>query len=341
MLTLLPTNHVFTIFSSMKNRAINPVIGSVIVIFILSIVHIKLTNPILIAERFFPGYGGWVEIGVVAIYAGFIIDRMIQSRNISYWRRLTWTLFTVIFFSQLFLGLLGFERFLMTGALHLPIPAMIAGGSLYKLKLGFMPVLFLSTIIISGPAWCSQLCYFGAIDLQAAKGGKKPKKLKHKNSLKMTFLLLVVLGAIFLRLFNIDYVTATWMGGLFGIAGLGIIIFISRKKKMMYHCTIYCPIGTLTQYLKSINPFRMYIEPEACTLCMHCKPHCKYDALHTIDIKSGKPGLSCTYCGDCVSSCDTSAIKYKVFNLSDRRAQHAWIVVSIALHAVFLALGRI
>lgn len=295
----------------------------------------------LLAERFLPGYGGWIEIAIIAVYAGLIIDRMIQSRNVVYWRRLTWTIFTIVFFSQLLLGIAGYERFLMTGTLHLPIPAMIIGGSLYKLKIGFMPILFLSTIIISGPAWCSQLCYFGAIDLQVSRGGKNPKKLRQKNALKMIFLFLVVIGAILLRLFNVDYLTAAWLGGAFGIAGLLIIIIISRKKKMMYHCTVYCPIGTLTQYLKFINPFRMYIERDACTLCMHCKLHCKYDALHTFDIKNGKPGISCTYCGDCVASCDTNAIKYKLFNLRDRRAQNAWIIISIALHAVFMALGRI
>ena len=314
----------------MNKRLVNPFIGGMIVILILSIVHLKVTNPILLAERFFPGFGGWIEILLIAFYAGFIIDRMIQGRNISYWRRFTWSLFTIVFFSQLFLGLLGYEKFLMTGTLRLPIPAMIIGGSIYKLKIGFMPILFLSTIVISGPAWCSQLCYFGAIDLQASRGGKKPKKVKHKNELKMTFLLLVVAGALMLRLFNIDYLVAAWAGGAFGLAGIGIIIFISRKRRMMYHCTVYCPIGTITQYLKFINPFRMYIEP-----------NCKYDALHTIDIKNGKPGISCTYCGDCVSSCDTNAIKYKLFNLHGQRAQNAWIIVSISLHAIFMALGRI
>lgn len=325
----------------MARRIINPFIGSMIVLFILSVVHIQITNPILLAERFFPGYGGWIEIAIVALYAGFIIDRMIQSRNVAYWRRLTWTLFTIVFFSQLLLGLAGFDRFLMTGTLHLPVPAMIIGGSIYKLKIGFMPLLFLTTVIISGPAWCSQLCYFGAIDLQLSRGDKKPKKLKNKHALKWTFLLLVTAGALLLRFFNIDYFWSAILGGSFGLAGLGIIVFISRRKRMMYHCTVYCPIGTLTQYLKFINPFRMYIEPDACTLCMHCRQHCKYDALHTSDIKNGKPGISCTYCGDCVASCDTNAIKYKLFNLRDRRAQNAWIILSIALHAVFLALARI
>ena len=325
----------------MNQRFINPFIGVMIVIFILTIVHLMVDNPILLAERFFPHFGGWIEILLIAFYAGFIIDRMTQGRNISYWRGFTWTLFTIVFFSQLFLGLLGFERFLMTGTLHLPVPALIIGGSLYKLKIGFMPILFLSTIIISGPAWCSQLCYFGAIDLQVSKAGKKPKKLKYKTALKMTFLLLVIAGALILRFFNFDYQVSAWFGGAFGIAGIGIIILISRKKRMMYHCTVYCPIGTVTQYLKFINPFRMYIEQAACTLCMHCKPHCKYDALHTSDNKNGKPGLSCTYCGDCVSSCDTDAIKYKLFNLRDQRAQNAWIIISISLHAFFLALGRI
>ena len=43
----------------------------------------------------------------------------------------------MVFFSQLALGLVGFSRFLMTGALHVPVPAVIvagplsAGGGLY------------------------------------------------------------------------------------------------------------------------------------------------------------------------------------------------------------------
>ena len=73
----------------MIKRLINPFIGGMIVIFILTIVHLMVDNPILLAERFFPRFGGWIEILLIALYAGIIIDRMTQGRNVSYWRRFT------------------------------------------------------------------------------------------------------------------------------------------------------------------------------------------------------------------------------------------------------------
>ena len=241
---------------------------------------------------------------------------MISADNTAKWRKITWTVFSVVFFSQLILGILGFEKFLMTGMLHLPIPALIIGGAVYKFKFGFMPILFLSTVILSGPAWCSQLCYFGAMDFQASSQKKgKPKAIKNKAALKHTFLAIVVVGAIVLRFLDLSYLLTGIIAGSFGIAGVLIIIFISHKRKMMYHCSVYCPVGTILQYMKYINPFRMYIEDSSCTNCMLCTPSCKYDALNPEDIKNKKPGLSCTYCGDCISSCHSSSIKYKVFNI--------------------------
>ena len=52
----------------------------------------------------------------------------------------------------------------MTGKLHLPVPMMILAGPIYRGHTSVMSILFLSTLILSGPAWCSHLCYFGAID---------------------------------------------------------------------------------------------------------------------------------------------------------------------------------
>ncbi len=324
------------------------IIGSSIVLLVLSLInmHIKVgvvgnKQSMILAERFFKG-GSWVEITIVVVYTFYIIGKMITANNTAKWRKITWTVFSVVFFSQLILGLFGFEKFLMTGMLHLPIPALIIGGAVYKLKFGFMPILFLSTVILSGPAWCSQLCYFGAVDFQASSSKKGfAKKIKNKTALKHTFLAIVVVGAIVLRFLNLSYLMTGIIAGSFGIIGVLIIIFISHKKKMMYHCSVYCPVGTILQYVKYINPFRMYIEESSCTNCMLCTPTCKYDALNTIDIKNKKPGLSCTYCGDCISSCHSSSIKYKVFNIKGDKARFIWITLTISLHAIFLVLARI
>ena len=37
----------------------------------------------------------------------------------------------------------------------------------------------------------------------------------------------------------------------------------------MIHCTVWCPVGTLTSYLKNINPFRMRIEESAPLYAVH------------------------------------------------------------------------
>ncbi len=325
------------------------IIGFIVIAFTLTMVNLKVkTMTMLLAERFFPGWA-WLEILFVSFYGAYFIHKMIHSFNTARLRKLTWTIFSIVFFSQLILGLIGkytgneiLQEFLMTGKLHLPVPALIIGGAVYNFKIGFMPILFLSTVILSGPAWCSQLCYFGAMDLQFASHKKgRPGKIKNKQQLKSTFLILVVSAAIFLRLFDVNITLTAILGGLFGIVGVAIMYFVSRKQKMMYHCTVYCPIGTVIQYIKYINPFRMYIDTNSCTLCMHCSTTCPYDALNPNDIKSGKPGQTCTYCGDCISSCDSSSIKYKLFNIKGIAAQNIWITLTISLHAIFLALARI
>lgn len=307
---------------------------------ILSVVQLKVSNPMILLERFIK-FGGWVEILVMSFYAGFITVKMIDKDTSEKWRRITWTIFFIAFFSQLTLGLCGFENFLMKAPnLHLPIPALILGGSVYRMEISFMPILFLSTIILSGPAWCSQLCYFGANDNLAAKGKHNRKPLKNKWKIKNLILLLVIAIAIILRLFKVPIDIAIIVAASFGVVGVLIILLISTRKNKMIHCILYCPIGTIVSYTKYINPFRMYID-ESCTNCMACTIKCNYDALNNIDIANRKPGLTCTLCGDCLKACHASSIKYKFFNLNSDTARNLYLVVTISLHAIFLTLARI
>ena len=156
----------------------------------------------LLAERFIKG-GGWAEILLISLYGAFVIYKMQDPVNVPKWRKITWTIFSIVFFTQLIIGLSGFEKFLMTGKLHLPIPMMIIGGPIYRGQLSVMTILFLSTVILTGPAWCSQLCYFGAFD-NLASGGKTSREiLKNKGAIKSTILVLVIAMALILRLLNV------------------------------------------------------------------------------------------------------------------------------------------
>ncbi|MBK9389737.1 MAG: hypothetical protein IPN68_05920 [Bacteroidetes bacterium] len=139
---------------------------------------------------------------------------------------------------------------------------------------------------------------------------------------------------------NVPLMTATFIAIAFGLTGIGIMIFFSIKRKKMVHCVMYCPIGTIVNITKHINPFRMYID-QSCTLCMHCTKFCKYDALNPADIKNGKPSITCTLCGDCLAGCHQTSIKYKFFSLNSNRSRFLYLLLTISLHASCIALARI
>ncbi|NOZ34435.1 MAG: 4Fe-4S binding protein [Chlorobi bacterium] len=308
----------------------------------LTMVHLKVAKKMILAERFYGEPGAWIEIFLIALYGAIVVYYMHNPSNVAKWRKYTWGLFSVVFFSQLILGISGFHTFLMTaGKLHLPVPAMIIGGPIFRYEIGFMTILFLSTIILSGPAWCSHLCYFGALDNLLAKGKPEKGKIKHKTALKVTTMVLVVFGALIMRLSGTSYTAAAIVGGGFGIVGILVIIFVSRKKGKMVNCTSYCPVGTLINYIRFINPFRMYIDESSCTLCNVCTSHCKYDALNPEDIINKNPGINCTLCGDCITSCHAGSIKYKLFKFSPETSRNIWLFITVSLHAVFMALARL
>ncbi len=311
----------------------------VFVFFLLSLVQLKMKMPMMILERFIPG-AGWFEIAVVSLYAAYVAFKMQDPVNVPRWRRITWITFSVVFFTQLILGLSGLDKFLMTGKLHLPIPMMILGGPLYRGQTSVMTFLFLSTIVLSGPAWCSQLCYFGAFDGLASRGKTQRGALKNKIAIKSTVLLLIIVAIILLRWFNVPVLWATILAVAFGTGGIGVMIFISRKKGKMIHCIMYCPIGSVVNIFRYANPFRMYIDSN-CSLCMKCTGFCKYDALNLQDIKNKKPSFSCTLCGDCLAACRDNSIKYKYLKLSPEASRNLYLFFTISLHAVFLALARI
>ena len=137
----------------MKTRRI--VISTVLLVGgLLSIVQVMPKNPLLIGERLFP-YGGWIQVILAMLYGGWLCYKMQDRQERPKWRKRAWLLFSIVFFGQLALGIFADPIFLMTGKLHLPIPAVILAGPLYRFDGLFMPILFISTLLLSGPAWCS------------------------------------------------------------------------------------------------------------------------------------------------------------------------------------------
>lgn len=316
-----------------------PLAVFILTFILLGFVQVMVENPMLLAERFFRG-AGWAEISVISFYGAIVAFKMQDPANVPGWRKITWTIFSIVFFVQLIIGLSGFDKFLMTGKLHLPIPMMILAGPIYRGQFSVMTILFLSTVILTGPAWCSHLCYFGAFDNLASQGKTSKTILNNKGAIKSTILILVIGMALIMRWLKFPLLISTFIGIGFGITGIAVMIVISLKRKKMVHCVMYCPVGTIVNLLKHVNPFRLYID-QSCTLCMNCTKFCKYDALNASDIKNAKPSITCTLCGDCLAGCHVSSIKYKFLQMRPERARNLYLALTISLHAACIALARI
>jgi len=318
-----------------------PVAAFILTMILLAIVRAKVTFPILLLDRFFHDWG-WLEIFLLSFYAAVVTEKMLDPAQTARWRKRIWLIFSAVFFAQLILGIFGLEYFLMTGQLHLPVPAMIAAGPLFRGEGFFMPILFISTVVLIGPAWCSHLCYIGAWDTALAESKRRTPKVLPvwRSELRVAVLIIIIISALGLRLLGVSSIIATVLGLVFGLVGVGVMIFWSRRTGSMTHCTAYCPIGALAGWLGRISPFRMKIQA-ACNECGRCRLKCRYDALNMSDIQKRRPGISCTLCGDCIVSCPDRFIEYRFPGLKPQTARALFLVMTISLHAAALGLARI
>jgi hypothetical protein len=307
---------------------------------LLGVVQLRVHRPLLLVDRFLPGLG-WLEVLVLSLYAAVLAEKLLDGKRAARWRRRAWGLFSIVFFLQLALGLLGLDRFLMTGKLHLPVPAMILAGPIYRGELSFMVILFVSTVLIVGPAWCSHLCYIGAWDSFAAHRRKRPRELPAWTRLaRPTAMLLVAATALLLRWLGTKVAVAAALGLAFGLAGVGLTVLLSRRLGVMAHCLTFCPVGALAVWLGKLSPFRIRIA-EGCDECGACRLPCRYDALSWEDIRRRRPGPSCTLCGDCLASCRGGQLQYRCPGLRPAAARLAFVALVVALHAASLGLARI
>ena len=312
-------------------------------LLILLMVRSKVKHPVmLLADRFVP-WGGMVEAILLSLYAFYITGKLLTTSKIQRIRSRIWLFFSAFFFLQLLLGLAGFERFLMTGKLHLPIPGLVIAGPIYRWGGPlFMVFLFSATVLLAGPVWCSYLCYIGSWDNSMALVKKHARRFPAWGyKIRWIMLVLVIVIAFGLRFLGISSAIATWIAVVFGLTGVVIMLFISRKRGYLAHCTMFCPLGSVAVLFGKLNPMRVKIQPNVCDECMACVPSCRYGALNADLIRQRKVGFNCTLCGDCLSSCHVHAIQYRFLKLSPRASKILFVVLVVVLHTTFLGFARI
>lgn len=308
---------------------------------LLSLAEYKTSFPILLGNRFSLPLG-FIEIFILSTYSAWLTGKFLEPHKNKQLRPKIWLLFSCVFFAQLIFGLLGIQQMLMTGKLHLPIPALIVAGPIYRGNGFFMLILFISTIFLVGPAWCSYLCYIGAWDDFVSRQASTIKPLSKKTKwFQFINLILVIVVAYLLHLFNISWQIATFLAIIFGIIGLIIMIYFSKQRGQMVHCTTFCPIGFLSNILGKISPWRLKINPNLCSQCKKCISVCRYNALDLSKLTKGTPNISCTLCGDCIDECKSKAINLYLLNLNPSLSQKIFFTVISSIHAIFLGVARI
>lgn len=293
---------------------------------------------LLLGERFFSG-SELFWVGLFSVYAGVVAGRLlVASARTRTW---IWSAFSLIFFVQLLLGLSGFRQFLMTGNLHLPVPALILSGPIFRGEGVFMPLLLAVSLLLVGPAWCSHLCYIGAWDDRLSGWG--PKRPRPLPPWAPKVRAAILLGALALPL-GLRILGASWIWGLsaamaFGMVGVGVMLLWSRQSGVMVHCTLWCPIGLVNNLVGRLSPWRVRIAPE-CTACGLCSRACRYNALTPADLQRKKTGMTCSLCGDCLAQCPHGHLAY-TFAGRQRWSREVFVVLVTVLHTVFLAVARI
>ncbi|MBN2717841.1 MAG: 4Fe-4S binding protein [Deltaproteobacteria bacterium] len=307
---------------------------------LLAIVQLKVARPMLLPERFIPG-GGWMAVVGLSVYAAILVQKMSSPQKAHIWRKRIWVLFSATFFFQFIIGVLGVESFLMSGKLHVPVPAVILAGPIYRGEGFFMPILFGITLLLVGPAWCSHLCYFGGLDLLAATRQKRPGMVPQKYSILRIGLLVGVIGiALLMRLWGISGFSASVVAVVFGAAGMIAMATVSRQRGVMFHCVSVCPIGLIAVIMGKISPFRMRFTA-SCNACGACSHRCRYGALERTHIDGRAVGMNCTLCGDCMSRCKENGLTYTFGRWTGPSVRMTFIVCVVVLHGVFLGVARL
>ncbi len=86
-----------------------------------------------------------------------------------------------------------------------------------------------------------------------------------------------------------------------------LVVWFAFRKGRLY-CNAVCPIGTLLGLVSRVSLFKIKYNAAECNQCGTCMFVCKSQC---IDVKQQNVDFSrCVGCGNCLKSCDKSAIRY-------------------------------
>ncbi|MBQ4077275.1 MAG: 4Fe-4S binding protein [Mailhella sp.] len=312
----------------------------------LSLFYVRKFVPLemLLLERFFPGLG-MAEIFLAAWYGSFAAGLLADRRKSRKVRTRLWLFFACLFFVQFALGLLGVSQMLLTGRLHVPIPAFILYGSVFRGSLNAMPFIVLISTLLLGSAWCSMLCYFGPFDALAAKGRTlRPLPRLLQGALcwgRPAVFALGVCAAFILKHIGMSTGTAVSLACAYAFLSLLAMAALSRRYGGMMHCAAFCPMGLIVSWLGRLSPWRLRVDSSSCDACGACESVCRWRAITPESRSRGKALPRCTLCRDCIGVCRKNALSLRCAGLAPEVSERIFVGMLASLHAIFLACAMV
>jgi polyferredoxin len=294
----------------------------------------------LLLERFFPGLGA-AEIFPVAWYGSFAAGLLADARRARKARVRLWLVFACVFFAQFVLGLCGVGQMLLTGRLHVPVPAFILYGPLFRGEMNVMPFIVLASTLLAGSAWCSMLCYFGPFDALASQRRElRPLPPFLKGMMRWGRPAVLATGialALVLGRSGMDTGTAIALAAAYAALSLLFMAAVSRRWGGMLHCGTFCPMGMLVSLLSRLSPWRLRVDSTLCDDCGACEKLCRWRAITPESRAQGRTLMRCTLCRDCVGACRKHALSVRCAGLPATLSEKLFCGVLASLHAIFLA----
>ena len=131
------------------------------------------------------------------------------------------------------------------------------------------------------------------------------------------------------------------LAGAFGLLGVGVMVFVSRRRGMMVHCTAYCPMGLVANVLGRLSPWRIRINSD----CTPVRGVLFPLPLQRLERPSGREGdarhLLHVVRGLCPPPVPMGISVTAFPGLSPERARTVFLVLAVSLHALFLGVARI
>ena len=272
----------------------------VVIIFSLIGTAVSLYKQRLIYFFLFAG------IGFIAAVCGSLTILFPQNKQA--FRRIT----QVLVGGGLFLGLsLRVRVNFQFSEVIFDIFALIATGAIIQFIIARLIMPF-----FIGNAFCSWVCWDGAIFELAQNVIPKSKKIKKRSIvIAFSYLAIVVITAGIVAFYGNPALDGNkrfwWIAGENAfILSLGIVlsIFLGRRA----YCRMLCPFLSISGFISKYSIFKIKpVNAENCIGCDKCNNACPMLIDVSGFVKNGKSvnDRSCIICEQCVSSCDNNCLK--------------------------------